>query len=318
MAKTNEIIEFYRKASQATVGTEKPIVSSEQSVKNETQEPFQSFVVSLAETLKKQQIKPVQKPTKKKTAVAAKKQINEEVKVTEHKPEPLQSFIASLAEVLKHEKLKQQPIIEEELIEEEPVVEPEEKETEEEQPAAAEEYVKVLAKGQRPIVEETEEEKKIKSIVSEQITQQSNLIKSQYPNIGMGGGGGGTNAVQFAEGGTMRGDLNVMGKYLSGGIDLGTLIGASGGGSADSLISGTQMVKLSSNGSFVFNVSDNNIVLTTPLGYTWTFDNNGVLSGPMNSLEVTGLNTIGTMLSAGIDLFDIFLQRDVIDGGLYS
>ena len=72
MAKTNEIIEFYRKASQATVGTEKPIVSSEQSVKNETQEPFQSFVVSLAETLKKQQIKPVQKPTKKENSGSSK------------------------------------------------------------------------------------------------------------------------------------------------------------------------------------------------------------------------------------------------------
>jgi hypothetical protein len=45
------------------------------------------------------------------------------------------------------------------------------------------------------------------------------------------GSGGGSNAVQFAEGGTMNGSLNVTGQYLSGGIDISTLFGHGGGAS---------------------------------------------------------------------------------------
>ena len=41
--------------------------------------------------------------------------------------------------------------------------------------------------------------------------------------------GGGTNAVQFADGGTMNGDLNVTGNILSGGVNLTDMFGAGGG-----------------------------------------------------------------------------------------
>jgi hypothetical protein len=44
------------------------------------------------------------------------------------------------------------------------------------------------------------------------------------------GGGGGSNAVQYANGGTMNGNLNVTGKYLSGGVDLSTIFSGGGGG----------------------------------------------------------------------------------------
>ena len=311
MNPTSEIIEFYKKiAANQNAGT--PSVKPNEPAVDKPAEPFQSFVVTLAETLKKEKAKPAPKKVvkKKKKLQSPSKQevISESVKPS---AEPLQSFIASLAEVLKHEKAKQQASLVESSSIEEPVVIEEQPEAVVEQPS--QEYLKILSKGQKPIVPETEEEKKIKTIVSEQIAQQSNIIRSQYPNVGMGGGGGGTNAVQFNEGGTMFGDLNVTGKY-----DLATLIGTGGGGSTDSLVAGSQAVTLSSNGSFVFNVTDNNIVLTTPLGYTWTFDNNGVLSGPMNTLAVSGINSIGTILSAGVDLFDIFLQKNVIDGGQYT
>jgi hypothetical protein len=43
------------------------------------------------------------------------------------------------------------------------------------------------------------------------------------------GGGGGSVAVQYANGGTMNGTLNVTGQYLSGGIDISTLFGNGGG-----------------------------------------------------------------------------------------
>ena len=46
------------------------------------------------------------------------------------------------------------------------------------------------------------------------------------------GGGGGSNAVQYANGGTMNGSLNVTGQYLSGGIDISTLFGKGGGGTS--------------------------------------------------------------------------------------
>jgi len=45
-------------------------------------------------------------------------------------------------------------------------------------------------------------------------------------------GGGGSVAVQYANGGTMNGTLNVTGQYLSGGVDLATIF-SGGGGSGD-------------------------------------------------------------------------------------
>jgi hypothetical protein len=68
-----------------------------------------------------------------------------------------------------------------------------------------------------------------------------------------GYGGGGSVAQQFAAGGTMNGTLNVTtGQILSGGIDISTLWGGGGGGSADRLINGSYQVILSSNGNLTF------------------------------------------------------------------
>ena len=44
------------------------------------------------------------------------------------------------------------------------------------------------------------------------------------------GGGGGSVAVQYANGGIMNGSLNVTGQYLSGGVDISTLFSQGGGG----------------------------------------------------------------------------------------
>lgn len=59
--------------------------------------------------------------------------------------------------------------------------------------------------------------------------------------------GGGSVAQQFANGGTMKGNLNVTGQILSGGVDLATVF--SSGGSSDRLINGSYQVILSSNGN---------------------------------------------------------------------
>ena len=42
--------------------------------------------------------------------------------------------------------------------------------------------------------------------------------------------GGGTNAAQYQDGGTINGDLNVTGQYLSAGVDLLTIFSSGGGG----------------------------------------------------------------------------------------
>lgn len=183
-------------------------------------------------------------------------------------------------------------------------------------------YVDELAKSSSKILDsEPEDIKRLKSVVSSQLSLEINKIRELFPNIGMSSGtGGGTNAVQFAEGGTMNGNLNVEGKYLSGGIDLSEIFSTYIGGSSspsNKLISGSQSVTLSSNGVFLFDVSDNNIAITTPLGYKWVFDNNGVLKGPSDTLLVESLDTQSNILSAGTNLSDIFARKDIIDCGNY-
>jgi len=66
------------------------------------------------------------------------------------------------------------------------------------------------------------------------------------------GSGGGTVAVQYANGGTMNGNLNVTGKYLSAGVDLGTLFSGGGGGGNQTLSFNSVTAALSiSNGNTV-------------------------------------------------------------------
>jgi hypothetical protein len=66
------------------------------------------------------------------------------------------------------------------------------------------------------------------------------------------GSGGGSVAVQYANGGTMNGNLNVTGKYLSGGVDIGTLFSGGGGGGNQTLSFNSVTANLSiSNGNTV-------------------------------------------------------------------
>jgi hypothetical protein len=112
----------------------------------------------------------------------------------------------------------------------------------------------------------------------------------------MSGSGGGTNAVQYANGGVMWGDLDVTGKYLSGGVDLidifSTSAAVSVSGIPDRIISGSHQVILNSS---------------------------GVLTTNTNELQTVTINTQGQILSGGIDLLSLFAKKDqVIDAGTYS
>lgn len=71
------------------------------------------------------------------------------------------------------------------------------------------------------------------------------------------GGGGGTVAVQYAEGGTMNGILNVTGQYLSAGVDLASLFSNSSGGKTQLLSFNDQNAALT--------ISDGNTVSLSAL-----------------------------------------------------
>ena len=91
-------------------------------------------------------------------------------------------------------------------------------------------YVKELirsTKNEPKIAKGSKKKADIKKLIAEQIGLELEAFRRQLfsSNLMMGGGGGGgTNAVQYAAGGTMRGDLNVMGRILSGGVDISDAI----------------------------------------------------------------------------------------------
>ena len=77
--------------------------------------------------------------------------------------------------------------------------------------------------------------KDIEKSISEKFTNEMQSIKRL---IEMSAGGGSV-AAQFAGGGTMNGDLNVIGNILSGGVNLDQLFGSGGGGTGTIAGSGT-------------------------------------------------------------------------------
>jgi hypothetical protein len=87
----------------------------------------------------------------------------------------------------------------------------------------------------------------IKGVIAQQIKEEFNRLRQQYPNLGLGSGsGGGTNAVQYANGGTMNGDLNVNGRYLSGGVDIASAF------QQDRIVAGDNSLVLNLDGSVSF------------------------------------------------------------------
>jgi hypothetical protein len=202
-------------------------------------------------------------------------------KSTAKKEDPLKKFMEGLILTIKQE--KEQQLIEEQaeqqrqLIEEEDknVKEPEQnfEQAEQEETLAKEEpenptnvYVQQLR--DKIAAPQNEEDIKLKSLIDSRVVESINKYKLQhFPNFGFTGGGGGTNAVQYALGGTMNGDLNVTGKYLSGGIDLMTLFKRQdefttsfltnaannpGGPSSNQLTSGPYTLTLNEDGSVRF------------------------------------------------------------------
>ena len=129
----------------------------------------------------------------------------------------------------------------------------------------------------------------ISATISEQVKEEIGKVKTQISRMAIEGGGGSV-AVQYAKGGVMNGDLNVTGKYLSGGIDLSTLIGSGGSsgggglsGTTDRLVSGTEVFKLNTDGTFNF---PNNII-TPQDEVILTLEATKVLDGYYNRLALS-------------------------------
>lgn len=106
----------------------------------------------------------------------------------------------------------------------------------------------------------------IREFIGKEISKQFTQFQQQFPNFSFGSSGGGTNAVQFAQGGTMNGNLNVTGKYLSGGRDLIEIFSTLSGNNnhfipPNKLISDSRELILNSDGTITFPLSN---TITSP------------------------------------------------------
>jgi hypothetical protein len=288
---SDEIINFYKKVKEEP---EEPIEEQKEEpapVLPQPNEPFDKFLLELAEKLKKEKV-----ITEKQQEVFV-EQVQQPV--SEDTNDPFKKFLDSFASNLKEDKivnreenikeatisfinkLKEQPA-EPFIIKDQPLVRAKKKDylpqkfakklpepaieepVEEElvkpietlEPQTGNKYVQELQAtdkvSKKQIPEKIKKLSDIKAVVTEQVIEQFNKLKQMYPNfMPHGGGGGGTNAVQYALGGTMDGDLNVTGKYLSGGVDISTLFG-SGESAADRLVSGSQSLILNPDGTVSF------------------------------------------------------------------
>jgi hypothetical protein len=156
---------------------------------------------------------------------------------------------------------KLEPILTEELPKDEPPIEvlPDVNEEAKKEAKDDEIYVKELkAIGTtKKAPKQPKGQNDIKNLIAQQVEAQSakitDEIKAYARRILDLGGGGGSVAQQFANGGTMKGDLNVTGQFLSGGINLtsifSTTSGGGSGGTTDRLISGPESLILNSDGT---------------------------------------------------------------------
>lgn len=129
------------------------------------------------------------------------------------------------------------------------------------------------------------------------------------------GGGGGSVAKQFANGGTMDGDLNVTGHILSGGINLLNVLsatsGGGGGGDINGVFGGLGLTGGGTSGTLTINVSAGNGIDAT--ANCITVDNTVARCNTLNNftggLSAVGLSALAAnsgFVSAGRDLSDIF------------
>jgi hypothetical protein len=173
-----------------------------------------------------------------------------------------------------------------------------------------------------------------KNHITEQIQEYVEDLFTRYKTqmssaIGLGGGGGSV-AVQYAEGGTIDGTLDITGQILSGGIDISTKFGSGGGeggGSAleiqdegSSLSTGVTKINFEGSGVTATEPSTDEILVTISGGGgsgdltkadadTYYVNLSGdTMTGSLSTINLSAseVYTTGQILSAGSDLTSIF------------
>ena len=136
------------------------------------------------------------------------------------------------------------------------------------------------------------------------------------------GGGGGTNAVQYARGGTMNGNLNIEGNILSGGVDIATLFDhdtageVTGTGTAGNL---TIWDSVSSVANSVIEESAGIVSINGPLDSVFslalssTVGTTVLSASPSGLYTSTGINVNGdTTISGNLSVLGDFTYIDTI------
>ena len=137
----------------------------------------------------------------------------------------------------------------------------------------------------------------IKKDLTKNFSDEMQQIKRMVSSYG---GGGGTNAVQYARGGTMNGNLNIEGNILSGGVDIATIFDhdtageVTGTGTAGNL---TIWDSVSSVANSVIEESAGIVSINGPLNSVFSL----ALSSTVGT-TVLSASPIGLYTSTGIDV----------------
>jgi hypothetical protein len=249
------LLELAEKLKNEKVITEKQQETFKEEIKlpvtedtKNSDDPFKKFIGSFADILKQDELVNREENIKEATISF----------INKLKEQPVEPFIIQNQPLVKTKKnylpskikQKAQKIPQVSKIQE-PVVAEQTDIPVKEEPKDENKYVqelKTIDKSNKKLPEKIKNVSDIRSIVEKQVAE----IISRYPNLGFTEGGGGTNAVQYADGGTMKGDLNVTGSYLSGGVNLLNILSSSKGEEADRLISGSESLVLNPNGTLSF------------------------------------------------------------------
>ena len=220
---SQEIIDYYRQVNEGKKS--KPAIKqiAEQKTLENTKEltnssePFQTFVLELAKKIQKDKenrSKPLIVDGTTKTELQSETPNSIE--------EKLKNAAALIIKELKSNKTESPK--EDEQPEPEPTeLSKEESSVLDNNPEENNSYVKELKTQENKARSKSTKTTDSNETLTQQIHEEFQKFLQSNPNFGMSGSGGGTNAVQYARGGTMNGDLNVMGKYLSGGKDLSSV-----------------------------------------------------------------------------------------------
>jgi len=156
----------------------------------------------------------------------------------------------------------------------------------------------------REIVEQNESTAKVKDGIKKYVDRavEAALREAKKYAVNMGGGGGGSVAVQYAEGGVMDGHLTVNGLTVKGEVEFcGDVLPCET--DVHSLGSPTKRWK-------DLYVSDSSIYLgsvtLSAVGNTFVVPENTLIIG--DTINDGDLNVSTSILSAGVDLLDIFAQ----------